>query len=105
MYKDLLPIPAEDPTQHQEKTPTLLDKPTESHALALEAAKSPGIAGAAQTVHEEEVVNLGWNEPKEQIASPLVGGLQNDDLWVLVRRFNKVSRLEHHVELSRALGL
>jgi len=89
VYKDLLPVPAADPTQHEGTTPTLTDKPTESHALALEAAKSPEVAGAAQVEHAEEVVDLGWNEPKEQIPSPLVGGLDNEDLWVLVRRFNK----------------
>jgi hypothetical protein len=66
--------------------------PTESHALALEAATSPTEhgQGAAQVEHGQEVVNLGWNEPKEHIASPLVGGLSNEDLWLLVRRFNKV---------------
>jgi hypothetical protein len=73
-------------------TTTLLDAPTESHALAVEAAKSthPAEAGAAQVQHTEEVVDLGWNEPKEHVARPLVGGLSNEDLWLLVRRFNKV---------------
>jgi hypothetical protein len=73
---------------------TLLSAPTESHALALEAAKSvhPAEAGAAQVPHDEEVVDLGWNEPKEHVARPLVGGLSNEDLWLLVRRFNKVSK-------------
>jgi hypothetical protein len=73
-------------------TTTLLGAPTESHALAVEAAKSthPAEAGAAQIQHTEEVVDLGWNEPKEHVARPLVGGLSNEDLWLLVRRFNKV---------------
>jgi hypothetical protein len=35
-------------------------------------------------------MDLGWNEPKEAVAKPLVGGLSNEDLWLLVRRFNKV---------------
>ncbi|CAI6340223.1 unnamed protein product [Periconia digitata] len=100
VYKDLLPIPAEDPTEQHGTTPTLTDKPTESHALAMEAAKAPEIAGAAQAEHHEEVVNLGWNEPKEQIASPLVGGLDNEDLWVLVRRFNK--QMYHVKEIPNA---
>ena len=90
VYQDLLPIPAEDPTKIDDTTPTMMDKPTESHALAMEATKSPEELGAAQETHEEEVMNLGWNEPKEQVASPLVGGLDNEELWMLVRRFNKV---------------
>ena len=93
VFKDLLPIPDTDPTEPEEKAATILDKPTESHALALEAAKQvhPDEKGAAQLDHEKEVVNLGWNEPKEQVESPLVGGLANEELWLLVRRFNKVS--------------
>jgi len=91
VYKDLLPLPGEDPRQDDHTTPTLIDTPTESHALAVQAAKQPEERGAAQAEHEEEVVNLGWNEPKEAVSNPLVGGLSNEDLWVLVRRFNKVS--------------
>lgn len=90
VYQDLLPVPAEDPRKEADTTPTLTEKPTESHALAVEAAKDPEQKGAAQVDHGEEVVDLGWNEPEQAIASPLVGGLSNEDLWVLVRRFNKV---------------
>jgi hypothetical protein len=102
VYRDLIDerIPESHPTAHASKTSTLhedttttlLDAPTESHALALEAAKAthPAEAGAAQVQHSEEVVDLGWNEPKEHIVAPLVGGLSNEDLWLLVRRFNKV---------------
>jgi hypothetical protein len=79
VYKDLLPIPDTDPTEHEGKSTTLRNAPTESHAL-----------GAAQIAHGDEIVDLGWNEPKELVAKPLVGGLGNEDLWLLVRRFNKV---------------
>lgn len=90
--QDLLPVPETNPTVHEGTTTTLLDAPTESHALALDAVKAtdPAQAGAAQVEHAEEVVDLGWNEPKEYVAKPLVGGLSNEDLWLLVRRFNKV---------------
>jgi hypothetical protein len=91
VYKDLLPIPHETDPEKEEKTTTITDHPTESHALAMEAARNPEQKGAAQVEHGEEVVNLGWNEPQEAVSNPLVGGLSNDDLWVLVRRFNKVS--------------
>lgn len=92
VFKDLMPIPDTDPTEHDGAATTILDAPTESHALAMEAAKAahPDEKGAAQVEHEEEVVNLGWNEPKDHIENPLVGGLSNEELWLLVRRFNKV---------------
>jgi hypothetical protein len=89
-----------DPTVHEGRATTLTDTPTESHALAMEAAKAthPAEAGAAQVQHAEEVVDLGWNEPKELIAKPLVGGLSNEDLWLLVRRFNKVRFQEERLD-------
>jgi hypothetical protein len=93
VYKDLLPIPDDDPRHGEATTTTMTDAPTESHALAMEAANRAEYKGAAQVDHAADVVNLGWNEPKEAIANPLVGGLNNEDLWILVRRFNKVSRL------------
>jgi hypothetical protein len=84
---DFLPTPATtDPTE-KDISHTITDEPTESHALAVADHDEKG---AAQAEHEAEVVNLGWNEPPQQIANPLVGGLANEDLWVLVRRFNKV---------------
>ena len=92
VYKDLLPIPDTDTTVHEGKTTTLTDAPTESHALALNAARAapPEEKGVAQIAHGDEVMDLGWNEPKELVAKPLVGGLGNEDLWLLIRRFNKV---------------
>jgi hypothetical protein len=105
VYRDLIDesVPETQPTVgantsstlHEGTTTTLLDAPSESHALALEGAKGvhPSEAGAAQIPHSEEVVDLGWNEPKEHVVAPLVGGLSNEDLWLLVRRFNKVRLL------------
>lgn len=91
VYKDLLSIP--DDTQavsepgKVEVSQALGQEPTASHALAME---DHDIKGMAQLDHDGEVQDLGWNEPKEDIAAPLVGGLDNEELWVLVRRFNKV---------------
>lgn len=87
VYKDLLPVPHETEPEKKEISTSLGDKPTDSHALALEDHEEKG---AAQVFHTEEVVDLGWNEPGSKIESPLVGGLANEDLWVLIRRFNKV---------------
>ncbi|KAI9704357.1 MAG: hypothetical protein M1836_007220 [Candelina mexicana] len=63
------------------------DSPTESHALA---AADHGVKGAAQQDHgAAEVKDLGWQEHVSKVPTPLVGGLPNEELWVLVRRFNK----------------
>ena len=64
----------------------ILQQLTESHALAV---TEPDEKGAAQVEHDNDVVDLGWDEDPENIAS-LVGGMSNEDIWLLVRRFNKV---------------
>lgn len=67
-----------------------IDAPTESHALAF--GHDAEIKGAAQEHHfDNEVRDLGWNDHPDNVPKPLVGGLQNEDLWLLVRRFNRVS--------------
>lgn len=74
------------------------DAPTESHAIAAapveDHPESHGaihdVAAAAAGTDEDEVKDLGWNEKPEAVPSPLIGGLENEQLWTLVRRFNKV---------------
>ncbi|KAI9659915.1 MAG: hypothetical protein M1821_001267 [Bathelium mastoideum] len=87
---DILPIPGNtdmvtDP-EKMESSPSLADKSTASHALATADHEEKG---AAQEDHEEEVVDLGWKAAKHDVPEPLVARLPNDELWVLVRRFNK----------------
>lgn len=68
---------------HQEEAPTA------SHALA-EESMSFEEKGASQIEHGDvEVKNLGWNDQVHRVPRPLVGGLRNDDLWTLIRRFDK----------------
>ena len=68
--------------------PLLEDAPTDSHALATSDHEE---IGAAQESHKEDVAkDLGWNEDMEEIPDPLVGGLTNQQVWLLVRRFNMV---------------
>ena len=64
------------------------DVPSDSHALAASADHEH--IGAVQTGHEHgEVRDMGWNDHPKDVPTPLVGGLPNEDLWTLVRRFNK----------------
>ncbi|GME28298.1 hypothetical protein GTA08_BOTSDO05863 [Neofusicoccum parvum] len=103
VYRDLLPVPlaadttaTTDPAARVDAAPSLRDGPTLSHALAMDDHEDKGVA---QRAHAAEVVNLGWNEPGEAIAEPLVGGLGNEELWMLVRRFNK--QIYHVKEYGR----
>lgn len=89
--KDFLPIPdslsSVTEPEKEETSTTLHDEPSMSHTLAVSDHDEKGVA---QEAHDMEVKDVGWNEPEKNIPSPLVGGLPNDDLWILVRRFNKV---------------
>ncbi|CAG9936788.1 unnamed protein product [Clonostachys rosea f. rosea IK726] len=66
-------------------------KPTESHALAEDAQTGEvDQKGSCQFNHNDtEVKNLGWNDDVDKIPQPLVGGIENENLWTLIRRFNK----------------
>lgn len=61
-----------------------------SHALANAEHVEKG---HAQEAHEDEVKDLGWTDTNDKIANPLIARLPNEELWVLIRRFNKVSVL------------
>jgi hypothetical protein len=70
------------------QNPLLEEKTSESHALATENHE---LKGAAQEAGKEaQTTNLGWQANANGVAT-LVGGLSNEDLWTLIRRFNKVS--------------
>ncbi|KAL1896314.1 hypothetical protein Sste5346_004698 [Sporothrix stenoceras] len=100
---DALPIPSTtapvtDPNQ-TERANHMTDTPTLSHELAVDN-HSEHEKGAAQQVHKtNEVADLGWHEKKQDIVSPLVGGLGNEELWLLTRRFNKQMYHVKEVEL------
>lgn len=66
---------------------SLQDEPTESHAMAVADYDDKG---AAQLDYDDEpeVKDLGWHE--EDKPAPLVAGLSNEQLFTLIRRFNKV---------------
>lgn len=89
--KDLLPIPDDLDIGRTEVHTTMRTKPTESHALAMENHDEKGAAQVPEW-HEsiDDVADIGWNEDESNVPKPLVGGLKNEELWLLLRRFNKV---------------
>ncbi|ORY61026.1 uncharacterized protein BCR38DRAFT_526516 [Pseudomassariella vexata] len=100
---DFLPVPhstelVTNPGK-QDVSTALADEPTLSHALAMDDHEEKG---ASQQDHaEEDVANLGWNETKDHIVNPLIGNLENEDLWLLIRRFNK--QMYHVREVSHVV--
>jgi hypothetical protein len=90
VIKDILPVPASTDPEDKMLADSQEDKPTLSHTIAQADHFEKG---AAQEHHGQEVIDVGWNEDPGLIENPLIGGIKNEDLWVLVRRFNKVRDL------------
>ena len=67
--------------------------PSDSHALANAQHEEKGAVQKNQK--EGEVRDMGW---REQPTDVLVGGLPNEELWTLVRRFNKQM---YHVKATK----
>ncbi|CAG8124316.1 unnamed protein product [Penicillium salamii] len=64
------------------------DGPTDSHILSQVDQDDKGLVQKAGET--AEITNIGWGHPPDQIEEPLVAGLSNEDLWMLIRRFDKV---------------
>ncbi|KAL1857911.1 hypothetical protein Plec18167_001685 [Paecilomyces lecythidis] len=66
-------------------------KPTDSHAIAMEQIHpdqdEKGIVQKAGAT--SGLMDVGWNRQPDDVESPLIAGWSNEDLWMLIRRFNK----------------
>lgn len=62
--------------------------PTESHVLSQVEQDEKGLSQKAGDT--AEITNIGWGESPDAIEEPLVAGISNEDLWMLIRRFDKV---------------
>ncbi|KAF2665431.1 hypothetical protein BT63DRAFT_377612 [Microthyrium microscopicum] len=88
MIQDILPIPESTDPHKKEVAHGMHEEPTESHSIAMAEPDERGTI-QSEAIHGQEVVDLGWNEDAKNISNPLIGGVKNEDLWILVRRFNK----------------
>ena len=71
-----------------DRTTTEISGPTDSHVLSKVDQDDKGLAQkAGQT---DTVTDLGWNQHADELDEQLVSGISNEDLWMLIRRFNKV---------------
>lgn len=64
------------------------NKPTQSHLLAAETTTQPKPQDSTTSPKDDDVKNLGWNDDITH-AQPFIESLANEDIWLLVRRFNK----------------
>jgi len=60
----------------------------DSHDLAHQEPKDKG---EAQQPLATEVRDLGWHKKLPEMHGTLIGGIRNEDLFAMIRRFNKVS--------------
>ncbi|RAL07098.1 DUF3292 domain-containing protein [Aspergillus homomorphus CBS 101889] len=70
-----------------ERTTADVTGPTDSHALSKVDQDEKGLAQRAGDT--DTITDVGWDKPPEQIHERVVSGLSNEDLWMLIRRFNK----------------
>lgn len=68
--------------------PDIIKGPTESHVLSQVEQDEKGLS--QQSGDTAEITNIGWGESPDAIEEPLVAGVSNEDLWMLIRRFDKV---------------
>ncbi|WQF86745.1 hypothetical protein CDEST_11759 [Colletotrichum destructivum] len=59
---------------------------SDSHLLAASTIVNTEYAKPSE---DQSVYDLGWSDEPKQDAKPWVRGMDNEDLWVLVRRLNK----------------
>ncbi|KAJ5773962.1 hypothetical protein N7457_008858 [Penicillium paradoxum] len=91
---DMMVVPsasADDGSSKADNNPTanseLPEGPTDSHILSQVEQDEKGLSQKAGKT--TEITNLGWGEPPDSIEESLVAGLSNEDLWMLIRRFDK----------------
>lgn len=67
------------------------DSPTDSHFLSQVEQDEKGLAQKAGVT--QDVSDIGWGQPRDNFEERILSSLSNEDLWMLIRRFNKVLRM------------
>ncbi|OQD89529.1 hypothetical protein PENANT_c002G08742 [Penicillium antarcticum] len=67
--------------------PATPEGPTDSHVLSQVEQDEKGLAQKAGDT--DEITNVGWGVSPDVIEESLVAGLSNEDLWMLIRRFDQ----------------
>lgn len=66
--------------------------PTDSHAISQIDPDEEGLVQKAGKT--KAVSDIGWGQSPAAIEQRIMPGLSNEDLWLLIRRFDKVCRLK-----------
>ena len=83
-------LPDIEPSANREPEAVEVRKEGEPTACHNHVNVDHGEKGAAQLEHSDaEDKDLGWNEEAVDAPLALVGGSSNEELWTLIRRFNK----------------
>ncbi|KAF3404111.1 hypothetical protein DPV78_002449 [Talaromyces pinophilus] len=64
-----------------------LNAPTDSHALAHAEVEETSLIHTS--LDDEATTDIGWQQQPHEFNEPIIGGIPNEDLWMLIRRFNK----------------
>ncbi|KAI0073255.1 hypothetical protein K474DRAFT_1666801 [Panus rudis PR-1116 ss-1] len=87
-----LPLPSDEPPATVESTEPV-HHDTSLLAATVEPPPPAETSSSQMTVtaqlKDPEVKDYGWNTSPSKIAAPLIHGVPNDDIYTLVRRFNK----------------
>ena len=69
---------------------------------SYELTQPPEESGPLQRTTTDNPRNVQWKPSSRTVEETLAEGLSNEDLWMLIRRFNKVGR-EAHASLAPRL--
>jgi hypothetical protein len=86
---EILPNPTQRQVEGMSEEPPTPEGPTDSHVLAQVDQDEKGLAQKAGDI--AGVTDVGWTTPVDHIDEPLVAGISNEDLWMLLRRFDQAS--------------
>lgn len=85
----VLPAPTQRKVDGMNEEPPTPEGPTESHVLAQVEQDEKGLTQQAGDI--AGVTDIGWTTPVDHIEESLVAGISNEDLWMLLRRFDQAS--------------
>ncbi|KAI9043658.1 DUF3292 domain-containing protein [Aspergillus affinis] len=77
----------DDDGEFTEQKDIKADSPTDSHFLSQVEQDQKGLAEKAGVT--QDVSDVGWGLSRDDFEERIVSGLSNQDLWMLIRRFNK----------------
>lgn len=76
--------------------------PTDSHILSQVEQDEKGLSQKPHVGPIDNTSDIGWGASPHEFEKRIVSGLSNEDLWMLIRRFNKVCL---HIDTRSRAGI